>query len=172
MNIRITSRNTSVRDEFRERCEKKLKKFDRFFGESADAVVTVSNQNGRETVEVTILFGGMLFRAEKTTSDRIDSMEAASDALTKQITRNKTRLEKKFHTGAFQPSFNSDVMPEEYGIVRIKRFPLKPMNVQEAILQMNMLDHSFFMFRNEETDEINVVYRRNDENYGLLEPGD
>ncbi len=171
MNIRITSRNTSVRDEFRERCAKKLKKFDRFFGENADAVVTVSNQNGRETVEVTITSGGMLFRAEKTTSDRIDSMEAASDALVKQITRNKTRLEKKFRTGAFQPSFGSDVSPEEYGIVRIKRFTLKPMNVQEAILQMNMLDHSFFMFRNEETDEINVVYRRNDENYGLLVPG-
>lgn len=172
MNIRITSRNTSVRDEFRERCAKKLKKFDRFFGENADAVVTVSTQNGRETVEVTITSEGMIFRAEKTTSDRIDSLEAASDALTKQITRNKTRLEKKFRTGAFQPSFSSDISPEEYGIVRIKRFPLKPMNVQEAILQMNMLDHSFFMFRNEETDEVNVVYRRNDENYGLLVPGD
>ncbi|HPR40488.1 MAG TPA: ribosome-associated translation inhibitor RaiA [Oscillospiraceae bacterium] len=171
MNIRITSRNTAVRDEFRERCEKKIKKFDRFFGESADAVVTVSNQNGRETVEVTITSGGMLFRAEKTTSDRMDSLEAVSDALTKQITRNKTRLETKFRTGTFQPSFNDEVTPEDYGVVRIKHFPLKPMNVQEAILQMNMLDHSFFMFRNEETDEINVVYRRNDENYGLLEPG-
>ena len=171
MNIRITSRNTAVRDEFKERCQKKLKKFDRFFGEDADAVVTVSDQNGRETVEVTITSGGMLFRAEETTSDRIDSLESVSDALTKQITRNKTRLEKKFRTGAFQPSFSDEVMPEEYGIVRINRFPLKPMNVQEAILQMNMLDHSFFMFRNEETDEINVVYRRNDENYGLLEPG-
>ena len=176
MNISIISRNTSVRDSFRERCEKKLSKFDRFFGDDAKAVVTVSNQNGRETVEVTISSGGMFFRAEKTTADRLDSLEAVADALSKQIVRNKTKLERKFQSGKFLPDFEDvDVRPEvdeTYGIVRTKKFHVNEMDVQEAILQMNMLEHSFFLFRNPETDEINVVYRRNDGNYGLLVPED
>ena len=96
MNISIISKNTSVRDSFRERCDKKFAKLDRFFGEDAKATVTVTNQNGRETVEATITAGGMFFRAEKTTSDRLDSLEAVVDVLTKQITRNKKKLEHKF----------------------------------------------------------------------------
>ena len=174
MNISIISRNTSVRDSFRERCEKKLSKLDRFFGDDAKAVVTVSNQNGRETVEVTISSGGMFFRAEKTTSDRLDSLEAVADALSRQIVRNKTKLERKFQSGKFLPDAEDvDVQPEEnYGIVRTKKFHVNQMDVQEAILQMNMLGHSFFLFRNPETGEINVVYRRNDVNYGLLVPED
>lgn len=172
MNISIISRNTSVRDLFRERCEKKLSKFDRFFGDDAKAVVTVSNQNGRETVEVTISSGGMFFRAEKTTSDRIDSLEAVADALSKQIVRNKTKLERKFQSGKFmlEEAGEEAGAEDNYGIVRTKKFHVNQMDVQEAILQMNMLGHSFFLFRNPETQEINVVYRRNDGNYGLLVP--
>ena len=134
--------------------------------DDAKAVVTVSNQNGRETVEVTISSGGMFFRAEKTTSDRLDSLEAVADALSRQIVRNKTKLERKFQSGKFLPDAEDvDVQPEEnYGIVRTKKFHVNQMDVQEAILQMNMLGHSFFLFRNPETGEINVVYRRNDGN--------
>ena len=172
MNISIFSKNTSIRDPFRERCEKKLEKLDRFFSDEAKASVTVNNQNGRETVEITISDGGMFFRAEKTTSDRMDSLEVAVDAITKQITRNKTKLERKFQSGRFEFEAETEPEADEYGIVRTKRFHVNQMDVQEAILQMNMLGHSFFMFRNPETDEINVVYRRNDENYGLLIPED
>lgn len=172
MNINILSKNTAVRDAFRERCEKKLTKLDKFFGDDAKAVVTVSNQNGKETVEVTISSGGMFFRAERTTADRMDSLEAVVDALTKQIIHNKTKLEKKFQSGRFQPSIDEAVEAEDYGVVRTKRFHVNQMDVQEAILQMNMLGHSFFLFRNPETDEINVVYRRNDEQYGVLVPVD
>ncbi len=172
MNITISSRSTAVRDEFRERVGKKLHKLDRFFEDEAKAVVKVTNEGGRETVEVTINSRGMLFRSEKTTDDRMDSLEAAVDAITKQIIKNKTKLEKKFHSGTFQQSFDEDISSDEYGVTRVKKFPVKPMNVQEAILEMNMLGHSFFMFRNEETGEINVVYRRDSADYGLLEPSD
>lgn len=170
MNISILSKNTAVRDLFRERCEKKLTKLDKFFDDDAKAVVTVNNQNGKETVEVTISAGGMFFRAERTTADRMDSLEAVIDALTKQIIHNKTKLERRFQTGKFQQSFDESIEPEQYGIVRTKKFHVNQMDVQEAILQMNMLGHSFFLFRNPDTDEINVVYRRNDENYGVLIP--
>lgn len=170
MNISILSKNTAVRDLFKERCEKKLTKLDKFFDDDAKAVVTVSNQNGNETVEVTISTGGMFFRAERTTADRMDSLEAVVDALTKQIIHNKTKLERRFQTGKFQQSFDESIEPEQYGIVRTKKFHVNQMDVQEAILQMNMLGHSFFLFRNPDTDEINVVYRRNDENYGVLIP--
>jgi len=172
MNITISSRNTAVRDAFRERVDKKLHKLDRFFEDDANAVVTVSTVAGRETVEVTINSRGMLFRAERTADDRMDSLEAVVDALTKQIIKNKTKLEKKFRTGSFQQSYDEETTSEDYGVTRVKKFPVKPMDVQEAILEMNMLGHNFYMFRNQETNEINVVYHRNNDDYGLLEPSD
>jgi len=174
MNINIISKNTSVRDSFRERCEKKFAKLDRFFGDDAKATVTVSTQNGRETVEATITANGMFFRAEKTTSDRLDSLEAVVDVLIKQITRNKKKLEHKFRGEKFSDlavDFYEEPA-EDFGVVKTKKFRVSPMDVQEAILQMNLLGHDFFMFRNAETGEINVVYKRNDGKYGVLEPID
>ena len=173
MNITITARKTSVKDSFKERVEKKLAKFDRFFDDDAKAVVTVTNENGRETVEITVQVQGMFFRAEKTTSDRFDSLEAVADSLFRQIVRNKNKLEKRLKTDAFDPMFKDDavaVEDEEYKVVRVKKFPIKPMAVDEAILQMNMVGHEFYMFRNSENGEINVVYRRHNGDYGLIEP--
>ena len=173
MNITITARKTSVKDSFKERVEKKLAKFDRFFDDDAKAVVTVTNENGRETVEITVQVQGMFFRAEKTTSDRFDSLEAVTDSLFRQIVRNKNKLEKRLKTDAFDPMFKDDavaVEDEEYKVVRVKKFPIKPMAVDEAILQMNMVGHEFYMFRNSENGEINVVYRRHNGDYGLIEP--
>ncbi len=174
MNISIISKNTSVKDSFRDRCEKKLSKLNRFFGDDAKATVTVTNQNGRETVEATIVANGMFFRAEKTTSDRLDSLEAVADALTRQITRNKKKLEHRFRSEKFvelDPEEHFQ-LEDDFGVVKTKQFRVTPMDVQEAILQMNLLGHDFFMFRNAETGEINVVYKRNDNKYGVLEPKD
>lgn len=174
MTINIAARKTTVKDSFKERVEKKLAKLDRFFDDSAAASVVVTNERERETVEVTIHSQGMVFRAEDTTGDRLDSLESVTDALLRQITRNKSKLEKKVKSPGFEAAFvGYDEVPEEdYRVVRSKRFALKPMNVDEAILQMNMVGHEFFMFRNDETSEINVVYRRKDGNYGVLEPAD
>lgn len=172
MNINITARKTSIKDSFRDRVEKKLSKFDRFFDDNAQASVIVTNERERETVEVTVQSRGMLFRAEKTTDDRLDSLEAVVDSLLKQIIKNKTKLEKKGKTKPVSvlEGYEDVAVDDDYHVVRNKKFMIKPMNVDEAILQMNMLDHQFYMFRSDETGEISVVYKRNDGDYGLLEP--
>ena len=167
MNITITSRKTSIKDSFRERVEKKLSKLDRFFDDTADAVVTVTSEGDRETVEVTVRAGGMYYRSEKTTGDRMDSLEAVVDLLVKQIVKNKSKLEQRLRDSAFDKRYNDPVeITEDYQVVRTKRFPVKPMSVEEAILQMNMLGHSFFMFRDGHTGEICVVYERKGDSYG------
>lgn len=175
MNITITARKTSVRDSFKERINRKLAKLDRFFDDDAKASVTVTNEGDRETVEVTIQSRGMFYRAEKTTSDRFDSLEVVVDSLFRQIVKNKSKLEKRLRDTAFDEA-NIEVGEEleseigEYNIERVKRFVTRPMDINEAILQMNLLGHEFFVFLNAETNKINVVYKRLNGNYGVLEP--
>lgn len=175
MNITIRSRKINLRDSFKERAEKKLKKFERFFDSSADALVTASLERDRFTVEITIKSQGMLYRSEKTASDLIAALESVTDSLFQQIVKNKSKLETKLRDDAFtMPDesylYDYEESEPEYKIVRNKRFVVNHMTVDEAILQMNMLGHEFFMFRNGTTNEICVVYRRKDGNYGLLEP--
>lgn len=175
MTIKIVGRKTTVKDSFRDRAEKKLAKFDKFFNDDAEAVVTVTNERDRETVEVTIRARGMYFRAEQTTGDRLDSLEAVADALSRQIVKNKSKLEKKWKTDTlplFAEEAEEPEYEETYDIVRTKRFPIKPMSVEEAILQMNLLGHTFFMFRNAHTNEINLVYKRKKGDYAVIEPDD
>lgn len=175
MNVIISARKTSVRDSFKERVERKLSKFDRFFDEDAKAHVTVTNEGDRETVEVTIQSKGMYYRAEKTTSDRFDSLEAVVDSLFRQIIKNKHKLGKRLRATAFDAG-NREVGEEhesmvgEYEIGRVKRFVMRPMDIHEAILQMNLLEHTFFVFLNAQTNETNVVYKRLNGTYGVIEP--
>ena len=173
MIINVSAKGTTVRDQFRNSLEKKLTKLERFFDENAIASVTVVNEGGRETVEVTIKANKMLFRAEKTTADRLDSLDLVVDALFRQIVKNKTKLEKRLRTDSFARVQEEDYVGTEdsYEVVRSKQFSTKPMDVEEAILQMNLIGHDFFAFRNTESEEICVIYRRNDGKYGLLEPG-
>ena len=173
MTINISARGTGVKDSFKKSLEKKMSKLDRFFDENATAKVTVTNEGGRETVEITITASGMFFRAEKTTKDRLDSLDQVVDALFRQIVKNKTKLEKRLQKAAFDSGYDDDYVgvEDDYKIVRSKRVSLKPMDVEEAILQMNLIGHGFYMFRNSDTEEVNVVYKRNDGNYGLIEPG-
>lgn len=173
MNISITARKTTVKDSFRDKVEKKLKKFDRFFDDAAKAVVVVTNERDRDTVEVTITANGMIFRSEKTTADRVDSLEAVCDILFKQIVKNKSKLVNRMREKAFENIDAAD-LPDEaehaFNIIKRKKFPLHAMSVEEAILQMNMLGHQFYVFENGETGKINVVYSRHDNDYGLIEP--
>lgn len=171
MKITITGRKTSIRDSFRERVEKKLAKLDRFFDEDARVVVTVTSEQSRETVEVAITADNMFCRAEKTAPDRAEALDACVDALFRQIVRNKSKLTRRVRAGAFEAPIEEEIpAEEEYELVRVKRFQVKPMDVQEAILQMNMTGHSFYVFRNSESGEINVVYRRSGGGYGLIDP--
>lgn len=172
MTITITGRKVTLKDSFKERVEKKLKKFDRFFDDEAQANVTVTLEKNRQTVEVTIKSSGMIFRAEETQPLMEDALDKVTDALVRQIRKNKTKLEKRLRENAFDAINMADEVIEEtdFKIVKAKKFPVKPLDVEEAILQMNMLGHEFFMFRNATTGDINVVYRREDGDYGILEP--
>ncbi len=169
----ITGRKVSLKDSFKELVEKKLSKFDRIFGDKAEANVTVTLERNRQTVEVTIRHGGMVYRAEETAVDMNDALDDVIESLSGQIRKNKTRLEKKLRGAAVAEYFSVEPADEEeddFQIVRSKRFEVKPLDVDEAILQMNLIGHQFYMFRNVDTDDINVVYRRKDGNYGLIEP--
>lgn len=177
MIINFTGRGTTIKDLFKQTVEKKLKKFERFFGDEAKADVKVINEGGRETVEITINSEGMIFRAERTSDDRLTSLDAVVDALFRQITKNKQKLRTQMKRDAFDAAFNEEfaVFGQEmdesnYKIVKSKRFSLKPMDVEEAILQMNLLGHSFFLFLNAQTEEVSLVYKRNDGDYGFIEP--
>ena len=171
MKITIVGRKVNLRDNFKELAEKKLSKFDRIFDEDAEATVTVTVERNRQTVEITIKQRGMIYRAEETTQEMNEALDHVVAALGKQIRRNKTKLER---TKKMQPVELTDTYydepDEEYQLVRIKRFFVKVMTPEEAILQMNLLGHEFFMFRDDVSGEINVVYRRKDGDYGLLVP--
>ena len=136
----------------------------------AEAAVTVHVEKGRQTVEVTIRDAGMIFRAEETAPDMLDALEKVMDVLVRRIRKNKTRLEKRMKESDFSVlPFEEEEGETPFEVVKSKSFYLRPMNVEEAILQMNLLEHLFFVFLNMDSGLVNVVYRRNDGNYGLIE---
>jgi putative sigma-54 modulation protein len=174
MKLIISGKNIDVTDSLRDKINKKLGKLDKFFSPHTEAHVTMSVEKNRQILEVTILYNGILFRAEVANEDMYACIDRSIDILIGQIRKNKTRLEKKLHDDAFaDDDYKADFPVEEeqeFKILRTKRFAIKPMAVEEAILQMNLLGHEFFMFSNAETNEVNVVYKRKDGNYGLIEP--
>ena len=160
--------------------EKKVGKLDRFFKEDATAAITFSVEKERlNKVEITIRASGTIFRVSESTSDMHASIDAAVTTLERQIRKNKTRLERRLRQGAFErvvdASEISSIAPDEpeegeYQVVRRKTFPIKPMTRDEAILQMNLLGHNFFAFRDQDAGDVfAVVYRRYDGDYGLIE---
>jgi putative sigma-54 modulation protein len=172
MKITTVGRKVNLRDNFKELVEKKLSKFDRIFDEDAEATVTVTVERNRQTVEITIKQRGMIYRAEETASEMNEALDDVVSALGRQIRRNKTRLEraKKVQPDLDFSDAYYDEEDEEINVVKTKSFAVRVMTPEEAILQMNLMDHQFFLFRDDETGEINVVYRRKDGNYGLLKP--
>ena len=171
MKITMTGRKVTLRPTFVERTETKLSKLDKFFDTDAAADVTVTAERDLHRVEVTIRCSGMVFRAEEAAEDMNEAVDRLVDILLRQIRKKKTRLEKRLRSGAFVDSIEPEAEESEtYRIVRSKSFPVKPLDVEEAILQMNLTGHQFYMFRNMDSGEINVVYRRKNGDYGLLEP--
>ncbi len=174
MKIIITARRMEVEERLKELIEKKLTKLDKLFREDAEAKVTITAEKADRTVmEVTVFSGGMIFRAEEMSDDAFSAIDKIVTVIERQIRKNKTRLEKRLRENAFDPSnFEPDSLSEEesvFNIARTKHFTLKPMSVDEAILQMNLIGHTFFLFKNSDTDETNLVYRRNNKDYGLIE---
>ena len=151
--------------------------FDKLFDDNAVANVTVTVEKNRQTVEVTIHHEGMVYRAESTMLEMNEALDKVMEALSRQFRKHKTKLAKRFRKDSLENylpaqdfSVDEDFEEEKYKIVRIKNFPVKPLDVEEAILQMNMIGHQFFMFRNQTNGEVGVVYRRNNGDYGLLAP--
>ena len=158
--------------------EKKVMKLARFFDEDAEALITFSVEKNRNIVELTVHGAGTWFRAKESTSDMFASIDAAIGTIEGQIRKNKTRLARRLKQDAFvrsveETSFVPEEREEEFSIVRVKKFSMLPMHREEAILQMNLLEHSFFAFRDEDNDgAFAVVYKRNDGGYGLIEDAD
>lgn len=172
MKMNFTARQMKVYDQVKQNAEKKLSKFDKFFENEAEMDITFSMPNGLEMVEITIRSQGMVFRAEEAAETFANAIDSATEALERQIRKNKTRLQKRVKIEAFN-IIDDDIgeVEEEYiQNVRTKTFPFKPMGVEEAILQMNMLGHDFFVFKDAETLETCVVYRRKRGGYGLIVP--
>ena len=175
MKIIMTGRQMSVYESTKEMAEKKLAKFDKFFDENAEMTVSFSRRYEQEMVEITIRTGGLLFRAEAGAESFANAVDIAVEALERQIRKNKTRLARRLKEGAFQRTVQEEVSfapdaEEELSIVKVKKFYFKPMTREEAVMQMNLLEHNFFAFRDEDNDgAFAVVYRRNDGGYGVID---
>lgn len=172
MKVTMTARQMSLRESLKEMTLKKLEKLDKFFPNECEANVTFSCKRDKETVEITIFNGGTIFRCEIEDESFQNALDKAMDTMERQIRKNKTRLEKRMREGAFrEPAFLMEEPAEKSeSLIRRKSFTYKPMSVDEAILQMDLLGHSFFVFKDAQTEGVCVVYRRKDGNYGLITP--
>lgn len=176
MKFTFAEKKMDSSEDLRAYATKKISKLDRFFRSEAEAFVTFSLERGRFRAEITINSNGTYYRASELTSDMYASVDSGVAAIERQIRRNKTRLEKRLRDGALEKETAAftvapveDEPADEFRIVRSKRFSIKPMSAEEAILQMNLLGHEFFVFRNMDADDaIAVVYKRRQGGYGLI----
>ncbi len=175
MRFTFTERKIQSSDSLREYAEKKIGKLDRYFKTESDASITFSIERGRHIAEVTVRNGGMFYRVSESTGNMYASIDSAVSSIERQIRKNKTRLAKRLKEVpqpedlGYLPD-EEDEEEQEFNIVRTKRFSIKPMTVEEAILQMNLLGHEFFVFRNQDDNEaFSVVYKRKNGGYGLIE---
>lgn len=176
MRFQYTEKKVTLPENVHKYAEKKVMKLERFFGTDADALVTFSVEKNRNNVEITVHAAGTYFRASESTSDMFASIDAAVATIERQIRKNKTRLAKKLRDGAFEREVQPEYIPADdtveagaFEVVRRKRFPIKPMSVEEAILQMDLLEHTFFVFRDVAADgAVSVVYRRKNGGYGFI----
>lgn len=176
MKFTIIERKIQLKPGAKEYIEKKLSKLDKFFKEESQARVVVGTIKDMEYVEVNLYAGGMVYRAETTDEHATTATDRLVDIIERQIRKNKTRLSKKLRDVA---SWDTELIngsaytegedTEEFQIVRTKRFNVKPMSPEEAVLQMKLLGHSFFVFKNQDTEELNIVYERKDGKYAIIE---
>ena len=171
MKITITARKFNVDENLAQHIEKKLMKFDRFFpGEEAQATVKLSRVRELELVEVTIQQGVFLFRSEEESSTFMNALDCCMYTIERQMRKNKTKLTKKLRDSIRIPEYESPITEEEDFEIRTKTFKVKPMTAEEAILQMNQIGHEFFVFKDVDSGETCVVYKRKAGDYGLIIP--
>ena len=171
MKVNIIGRQMNVWEEMKESIEIKLKKLDKYFDDEASATVTLSCKHNKKCLEITITASGIIFRSEVEEETFRNALDRAVYSIERQIRKNKTRLQRRLRQGAFDNGIvetNEDFEEEREFKIREKSFPLKPMSTEEAIMQMNLLEHEFFVFKNDKTGDVCVVYKRRDGAYGLI----
>lgn len=169
----ITGRNIEVTEGLKNAIYEKIGKLERYFTPATEIHVTLSVEKDRQKIEVTIPVKGSIIRSEQVSSDMYVSIDLVEEIIERQLKRYKTKLvDQKQSAASFSEAYIEEEAddPEEIKIVRSKRFAVKPMDPEEACVQMELLGHSFFVFRNSETDEVSVVYKRKGNTYGLIEP--
>ncbi len=174
MNYIISGKNIDVTDGLKEAIYDKLGRLEKYFNEDTKMIVTFSVEKERQKIEVTIPMKGHIIRAEQVSDDMYVSIDMVVEIIERQVTRYKKKLiDKEQDAAFFQDNFideEVDYDEDEIQIIRSKRFAVKPMYPEDACVQMELLGHNFFVFRNAETDEVNVVYKRKGNTYGLIEP--
>ncbi len=173
MKLNFTGKNIEVTEALKDVTEKKLGKLDKYFQGDVEGNVVYSVERNRKIIEITINLPGTILRAEEYSDDMYAAIDKAVDILERQIRKHKTKLQRRYINGETIRFENIEPLQEEEDkpkVVRTKRFDMKPMSVEEAILQMELLRHNFFVFMNADSDDINVLYKRKDGNYGLIEP--
>lgn len=171
MKVQVRGRNIEVTDALKDYIEKRVGKLNRYIDNLGDAQVTMTVERGLHRIEVTIPVNGMILRGEESTGDMYATADLVVEKLERQIMKYKGKLQRRGVRIISEPSITAPVVSEEEAprLVKTKRFAYKPMPVEEAVLQMNLLGHNFFVFSNAETEKVNVVYKRKDGNYGLIE---
>lgn len=175
MRVSVIAKNTTATPALKDMVEKKLSKIKRYFNPDVEAKATLSVQKNKQKVEVTIPFNGVILRAEEATEDMYKSIDLVVSKLERQIRKQKTKLARNNHdslrfTELEEVAFEDEVDEENGKVVKNKKFSIKPMSVEEAILQMELIGHNFFVFQDFNGNKVNVVYKRKDGDYGLLEP--
>ncbi len=173
MKIICTGRKVSLKDSFEDRVQKRLAKFDKLFSSEAEAKVTVTVEKDWQTVEITVHDRGFTCRAEKDAERMEDAFDTAVDLLERRILKNRKKLTDRVNAKDLSSMFESEephLQDEDYRVIREKRFSCKPATVEEAILNMEMLGHTFYLFRDADTDDIQLVYARKNGTYGVLIP--
>lgn len=173
MKVKVIGRNVEVTKALKEIVEKKVSRLERYFKPEVEANVLLSVQKSTHTAEVTIPFNGVILRAEEANGDMYNSVDLVIEKIERQIRKQKTKMQRKIQGesliyGLIPEENNED--EKEGKVVKTKRFAIKPMATEEAILQMELLGHNFFVYMDDETSEVNVIYKRKDGNYGLIEP--
>ena len=173
MNLVISGKNIDITEGLRAAVEEKIGKLERYFNDSTEVHVTLSTEKNRQKIEVTVPMKGAIIRAEETSTDMYVSIDLVEEVIERQLRKYKNKLiQKEQNVAQLSKGFvDEDVYDEEeISIIRSKKFAMKPMDPEEACVQMELLGHTFFVFRNSETDEVNFVYKRKDKTYGLIEP--
>ncbi|EOT28252.1 ribosomal subunit interface protein [Eubacterium sp. 14-2] len=173
MRITISGKNIDITDGLRKAIEEKLAKLERYFTPETDIIVTLSVEKERQKIEVTIPVKGNIIRSEQVSNDMYVSIDLVEEVIERQLKKYKNKIiDQQQAAGNFQQEFIEKETDddEEVKIIRTKRFGMKPMYPEDACVQMELLGHNFFVFQNAETEEVNVVYKRKGNTYGLIEP--